>query len=225
MSRSVLERRKETRKRGLAFHTPVAVPLSPQLRLVDNDSSFTSLQDIYEKHCEEIGIGKDDPIMAWVEKMRSTWDGTKGLVEFTNLRMELMDEISTKMVPDNILSRFMIRSMATPSDLWLMRKQFTLQMASTMFLTYVLFVSARLPSRIHISRSSGQVTMSDLVPSACYPEALSAACAKLTVLRPSQRSTQRRPSSSRRTRRHSAFRQTFKTSSAQLASKEFSPAR
>ena len=45
-----------------------------------------------------------------------------------------------------------------------MRKQFTLQMASTMFLTYCFFISARLPNRIHISRSSGQVAMSDVVP-------------------------------------------------------------
>ncbi|PWN50372.1 hypothetical protein IE53DRAFT_368968 [Violaceomyces palustris] len=162
----VLERRKETRKRGLTFHVPIAVPLAPQVRLLDHDTSFISLQDIYEKHCEEIGIGKDDPVIAWVEKMRSTWEGGvgRGNVDFTNLRMDLMEEISVKMVPDTILTRFMTRSMATPSDLWLMRKQFTLQQASTMFLTYVLFISARLPSRIHISRASGQVAMSDIVP-------------------------------------------------------------
>ncbi|EPQ29591.1 uncharacterized protein PFL1_02810 [Pseudozyma flocculosa PF-1] len=162
----ILERRKETRKRGLTFHVPVAVPLAPQVRLIDHDASFVSLSDIFEKHCDEIGIGKDDPVIAWVEKMRSTWEGGvgRGNVDFTNLRMDLMEEISVKMVPDTVLSRYMIRSLSTPSDLWLMRKQFTLQTASTMFLTYCLFISARLPTRIHISRSSGQVSMSDVVP-------------------------------------------------------------
>ncbi|KAN0059794.1 transcription-associated protein 1 [Thecaphora frezii] len=162
----ILERRKETRKRGLTFHVPVAVPLAPQVRLIDHDASFVSLSDIVEKHCEEIGIGKDDPVIAWVEKMRSSWEGGvgRGNVDFTNLRMDLMEEISVKMVPDTVLSRYMLRSMPTPSDLWLMRKQFTLQTASTMFLTYCLFISARLPNRIHISRSSGQVAMSDVVP-------------------------------------------------------------
>lgn len=160
----VLEKRKETRKRGLVFHTPTAVPLAPTVRLIDYDSCFVSLQDIYERHCEEIGIGKDDPLIAWVEKMRSTWDHSDKYSVYANLRMELLDEISTKMVPETLLSRYMTRCMATPSDLWLMRKNFTLQWASNMFLTYVLFISSRLPNRIHISRSSGQVTMSDLVP-------------------------------------------------------------
>ncbi len=172
----ILERRKETRKRGLAFHVPLALPLAPQVRLIDHDSSFVSLQDIYERHCEEIGIGKDDPVIAWVEKMRSTWDGgnlatgsgsasgTRGNVDFTNLRMDLMEEISTKFVPDTVLTRYMTRSMATSSDLYMLRKQFALQTAAASFVTYCLFISNRLPNRIHISRASGQVAMSDVVP-------------------------------------------------------------
>jgi transformation/transcription domain-associated protein len=160
----VLERRKETRKRGLVFTTPAAVPLSPQLRLVESDASFVSLQDVYERHCEAIGFGKEDPIIAWVEKMRSVADASRDLVNLSNLRMDLLDEISTKMVPDTVLTRYMTRSMDSPSDLWLMRKQFTLQMASTMFLTYAFFISARGPGRIHMSRSSGIVAMSDVVP-------------------------------------------------------------
>ncbi|SNX86514.1 related to TRA1 - component of the Ada-Spt transcriptional regulatory complex [Melanopsichium pennsylvanicum] len=192
----VLERRKETRKRGLAFHVPLALPLAPQVRLIDHDAGFVSLQDIYERHCEDIGIGKDDPVIAWVEKMRSTWDGgvvppvgassssssntltvgagggttassaqtMRGNVDFTNLRMDLMEEISTKYVPDTVLSRYLIRSMPSPSDLYMLRKQFTIQKAASSFVTYCLFVSNRLPNRIHISRSSGQVSMSDVVP-------------------------------------------------------------
>jgi len=40
---SVLERRKETRKRGIFFHTPVMVSLSPQNRLVLDDPAYISL--------------------------------------------------------------------------------------------------------------------------------------------------------------------------------------
>ena len=160
----ILEKRKETRRRGLVFSTPAAIPFSPQLRLLESDRALISLQDIYERHCEEFGMGKDDPIMAWAEKMRSTWTTGKSMVEFTNLRMELLDEISTTMVPETVLTRFMIRSMKTPSDLWLVRKHFTLSMAASMFLTYVMFISSRLPSRIHISRNFGTVVMSDVVP-------------------------------------------------------------
>lgn len=168
----ILERRKETRKRGLAFHVPLALPLAPQVRLIDHDAGFVSLQDIYERHAEELGIGKDDPVISWVEKMRSTWDGgvssggagARGNVDFTNLRMDLMEEISTKYVPDTVLSRYLTRSMPTPSELYMLRKQFTLQTAAASFVTYCLFVSNRLPNRMHISRSSGSIAMSDVVP-------------------------------------------------------------
>ena len=164
---TVLERKIQTRKRGLTFNVPTAVPISPQLRLLTYDESFISMQDIYERHCKQVGIGKDDPIIAWVEKMRSTWDGgsyRRTNVDFANLRMELLEEISVKMISDKILTQFMTMSMSSPSDLWIMRKQFTLQMAATMFLTYILFISARYPGRIHISRSNGVVIMSDMVP-------------------------------------------------------------
>lgn len=164
---TILERKIQTRKRGLTFNVPTAVPISPQLRLLTYDESFISMQDIYERYCKQIGMGKDDPIVAWVEKMRSTWDGgshRRTNVDFANLRMELLEEISTKMISDKILTHFMVKSMNSPCDLWLMRKQFTLQMSATMFLTYILFISARYPGRIHISRSTGAVIMSDVVP-------------------------------------------------------------
>ena len=164
---TVLERKIQTRKRGLIFNVPTAVPISPQLRLLTYEESFISLQDVYERHCKQAGIGKDDPIVAWVEKMRSTWDGgshRRTNVDFANLRMELLEEISVKMISDKILTNFITKTMASPSDLWIMRKQFTLQMAAAMFLTYILFISARYPGRIHLCRSSGAVIMSDMVP-------------------------------------------------------------
>lgn len=58
----------------------------------------------------------------------------------------------------------MIKSMASPSDLWHIRKQMTLQMASFIFLTYVMSMGARVPSRIHISRGTGKIHTSDMLP-------------------------------------------------------------
>jgi transformation/transcription domain-associated protein len=59
----------------------------------------------------------------------------------------------------------MIRTMDGPAELWRMRKQFALQVASTAFMTFMLCLSSRLPSRFHISRSTGQMYMSELLPS------------------------------------------------------------
>lgn len=58
----------------------------------------------------------------------------------------------------------MIRIMDGPSELWRMRKQFALQLAATSFMTYVLCLTSRIPSRFHLSRSTGQLAMSELMP-------------------------------------------------------------
>lgn len=67
----MLERRKESRKRNLSFHLPLIIPLAPQIRIIQDDSSYCSLQDIYEDHCDNTGISKDDPIIYYNKKMRN----------------------------------------------------------------------------------------------------------------------------------------------------------
>lgn len=54
--------------------------------------------------------------------------------------------------------------MKTSYELWTMRKQFALQLASMTFMTYIMCLTSRLPSRFHISRSTGQIYMSELMP-------------------------------------------------------------
>ena len=62
----------------------------------------------------------------------------------------------------------MIRTMDGPSELWRMRKQFALQVAATSFMTYILCLTSRLPARFHISRRTGLISMSEVLPGA-YP--------------------------------------------------------
>lgn len=58
----------------------------------------------------------------------------------------------------------MIRLMKTPTDLFLMRKQFTLQMASVTFITYVACLQQRTLPRFQFSRTTGMIYMSELLP-------------------------------------------------------------
>jgi hypothetical protein len=58
----------------------------------------------------------------------------------------------------------MIRTMDGPSELWRMRKQFALQIASCSFMTYTLCLTHRTPYRYLLSRTTGQMTMTELVP-------------------------------------------------------------
>jgi transformation/transcription domain-associated protein len=61
-------------------------------------------------------------------------------------------------------NKFMLRTMDDPSELWRIRKQFALQLAACSFMTYVFCLSSRHPTRFHISRSTGQIAMTELLP-------------------------------------------------------------
>ena len=68
---TILERKKESRRRNLKFYLPILVPLAPQVRLVQDDPSYETLQEIYEYHCKEYGMNKDDPTIHYTERIRS----------------------------------------------------------------------------------------------------------------------------------------------------------
>ncbi|KAK4050349.1 transcription-associated protein 1 [Microbotryomycetes sp. JL221] len=167
MLNSPLTTRKESRKRNLSFNIPIVVPLAPGVRLIENDASITSLQDMFEQHCESAGIKKEDPLLAHTERVRALHrqDPPLGRPELWNGRQEIAEEIAYKMVPDDILKKFMTKTMISPSDVWHIRKHLTQQMASFIFMTYIMSMGARHPNRIHISRTTGKLFTSDMLPS------------------------------------------------------------
>lgn len=47
------------------------MPFSPSVRIVENDASIVSLQEILESHCDSLGLRKEDPILAVTERLRT----------------------------------------------------------------------------------------------------------------------------------------------------------
>ncbi|KAI0092413.1 atypical/PIKK/TRRAP protein kinase [Irpex rosettiformis] len=167
----VLSRKKESHKRNLQFHCPIAMSIGLSCRLIVTDPSYINLGDIYEQFCDESGIGREDAVFLMGEKMKAVSRGFKDHKEFNqtkpefwNVKKEIIDEIRQKLIPENVLTRYMLRTMNGPSELWRMRKQFALQIAANSFLTYAFAFSSRHPSRFTISRTSGLITMSELLP-------------------------------------------------------------
>ncbi|KAH7879876.1 uncharacterized protein C8R40DRAFT_1034987 [Lentinula edodes] len=165
----VLARKKETRKRNLNFHLPAAISCSPNIRLYQLDSSYISFLDIFELHCESMGFQREDPILYSCEKVKKVMREVKqsgrqfNKTDYLALKKNVVDEVSSKMVPDDVLNRYMIRTMDGPSSLWRMRKQFALQHAANCFMTFVFFMSSRGPARFHVSRSTGLTVMTEFL--------------------------------------------------------------
>jgi len=155
----------------LHFHIPASVSCGPNLRLLENDSSYVTLGDIYDQHCEDIGITREDTIFMVGEKVKTAMRDFRQVTgrapnknDYLNLKKEMFDEIVAKISPNDILTRYMIRTMNGPNELWRMRKQFASQIAATSFMTYILCLTSRLASRFHLSRTTGQIAMSELLP-------------------------------------------------------------
>lgn len=73
----IIEGRKETRARNLSFYLPAIVPLAPNVRMVQDDTSYISLYDVYEDHCDSIDMHKDSPLVYFIEKFKKNVNAHK----------------------------------------------------------------------------------------------------------------------------------------------------
>ena len=49
-----ISRKVETRRRNIQFTLPIAVPLSPHIRIVNDDTRDVTLQRVYEDFCKRM---------------------------------------------------------------------------------------------------------------------------------------------------------------------------
>ena len=59
----LLARHPQTRRRHLAWHTPTVVPIWPNVRLMEEEASYSSYGEAYEVHCARYGREPDLPIV------------------------------------------------------------------------------------------------------------------------------------------------------------------
>lgn len=77
LANRTLSRKKESHKRNLHFHVPVSVPCHPSMRLLQSDSSYVTMGDIYENFCNEAGIAREQPFYMVPDKFRQTMKAYK----------------------------------------------------------------------------------------------------------------------------------------------------
>ncbi|TID23090.1 hypothetical protein E2P81_ATG02207 [Venturia nashicola] len=159
----VLMKRKESRRRNLQFNLPAMIPLSPAVRMIEDDVSYMSLQSVYEDFCRKNGINKDEPVLYTIEKLRTL--SPKNLEQANHIRMETFIAVQEKYIPNTVIQEYFQATFPAYDDFWLFRRAFSYQFAATSFMTYIMCMAARYPHKISISRSSGRVWSSELVPS------------------------------------------------------------
>lgn len=179
-----LSRKKESRRRDMQFTLPLMVPLAPHIRIVQEDTSYITLQGVFEDHCRRNNLSKDEPVLFIMDKLRALGESNKvsfdpafnstGRIapnipqqksgeQSASARLEILNAIQDKWVPRTVALDFFQRTYADYADFWLFKRRFSYQLAALTFMTYVLFIDKRYPQKIHISRSTGNIWSSELL--------------------------------------------------------------
>jgi transformation/transcription domain-associated protein len=156
---SILDQSRESRKRSIQFHFPTVVPLAPNVRMLSYDAAYTSLEQVWTSHCKRVGIPKDHAMMYYLLHLKEQAN------KEVSTKMEILEEIRRQFAPADLLERFMLDQVTNFTDLWMLRKQFISQMASLSFMSFSLAIALRYPQSIHISTTTGNIWMSEALPS------------------------------------------------------------
>ncbi|KAI2643463.1 FAT domain-containing protein [Xylaria nigripes] len=160
-----LAKKKESRRRDLQFTVPLMIPLAPHIRIVQEDTSYITLQGIYEDHCRRNGMQKDEPVMFTMEKLRGLIEpkGTKQPEQTATARLEVFTAIQEKWVPHTLALEYFQSIFPEYSDFWLFRRRFSYQLSAFTFMTYILYMTGRYPHKMNIARGSGKIWGSELM--------------------------------------------------------------
>ncbi|KAH8177248.1 FAT domain-containing protein [Sarocladium implicatum] len=161
-----LSRKKESRRRDLQFTLPLMVPLAPHIRIVQEDTSYITLQGIYEDHCRRNGMSKDEPVLFAMDKLRGALESKSAPnkpEQMMTARMEVFNAIQQKWVPHTVALEYFQKIFPTFNDFWLFRRQFSYQLSALTFMTYILYMHNRYPQKINIARGSGNIWGSELM--------------------------------------------------------------
>ncbi|KAK0626737.1 hypothetical protein B0T14DRAFT_473033 [Immersiella caudata] len=161
-----LASKKESRRRDLQFTLPLMVPLAPHIRIVSEDSSYITLQNIYEDHCRRNGLNKDEPVLFTMEKLRGLMENKTPQKPPDNLvtaRLEVLRAIQEKWVDHTIVLEYFQSAFPEFAEFWLFRRRFSYQLAALTFMTYILHIDKRYPHKFNIARGSGNIWGSELM--------------------------------------------------------------
>lgn len=83
--------------------------------------------------------------------------------QLVNARLEVFNTVSNTLVPHTVALNFFQSIYPSFDDFFLFRKQFSYQYAALTFMTYILHMHNRYPSKMSISRGTGAVWGSELM--------------------------------------------------------------
>lgn len=172
----LLDKHKESRRRNLAFHTPILIPVWPQVRLVEDEVTYSTFAEVYEVNCARFGREPDQPIQFFKQRLNEAVNRQLQGEQLVELRLLTYTEITKNHPPEawstpnynyvseSVLSQFMYKSLPSAAHLWTFKKQFAAQLALSGCISYMLHIGGRSPSKILFAKNTGKVFHMDFHP-------------------------------------------------------------
>lgn len=153
-----LAKQKETSRRFLHITVPRVVPVSTQMRLVEDNPASISLLDIYKNGCSKLGIEHDLPIKrygqivsfsgilkynfnfyhnSYYERLAEVQ--ARGSQTTHTVLRDILREVQTSMVPKTLFKDWATRNFRSATDYWQFRKM-VIEMFYKRYLSFIKFV-------------------------------------------------------------------------------------
>ena len=141
------------------------IPLNTHVRLVEDDPSSMSLEEVFAEYCDSTRMTVDQPIMQCYDaRLLDLRRRLKNGLAPRDIRKEIFDNIRRVHTPSDILSRYLRGTFQDHTELWMFKRQFTNQLALSAFATYVLALNKHAPHNIDFLLKNGNILPWDLAP-------------------------------------------------------------
>ena len=153
---SVAASHKMCRQKNITVSIPVVVPITPRIRLLKESKTFVTLSSIYDKFCMRNGRDELEPFFklqnaSIVDTQPEFLAPVPREVISRKQRIDAFQEIRSKHVPDDLLSRFVYSKLQSYESYWHVRKHFTVQTGIIGYLSYLLSMGKQDPHKISIN--------------------------------------------------------------------------
>ncbi|XP_037947653.1 transcription-associated protein 1 isoform X2 [Teleopsis dalmanni] len=153
-----LEKQKETARRFLNMTVPKVVPISPQMRLAEDNPASISLREIFKNCCLKLKMDHDAPIVKYYDRLSEVQ--SRGTQTTHTVLCDIFCEIQSIMVPINLIKNWAFKNFSSATDFWQFRKMLTLQLALAYLCEHALHLTRLNPDMMYLHQDSGLMNIS-----------------------------------------------------------------
>ncbi|KAJ0907922.1 putative non-specific serine/threonine protein kinase [Helianthus annuus] len=160
----MFDKHKESRRRHISIHTPIIIPVWSQVRMVEDDLTYSTFLEVYENHCSRNNKEADQPIAYFKEQLNQAISGQISPETVVDLRLQAYNHITKDYVFDSIFSQYMYKTLLNGNHMWAFKKQFAIQLALSSFTSFMLQIGGRSPNKILFAKNTGKIFQTDFHP-------------------------------------------------------------